>query len=187
LTFDQQISDLRSRQFVYLDDYDQSDPRHVVLTFDDAYENVYRHAFPILSRKGLPFEIFVIGDLIGDWNHFDDGEPLTRFAKLEHLLEMADAGGRIQWHTRSHRALPELTDSQVVDELTPPNDLRSHFPEPHLRWLAYPYGLHDDRSRRLARQTFTGAVAANAGSSTDRWQVRRVSVFESSRFRVFAG
>ena len=90
-----QINEMRHMKFVHLDDYDPSDPRHVVMTFDDAYENFYHHAFPILKRERIPFELFVIGDLIGEWNHFDDGEPLTRFATLDQLLEIAESDGRM--------------------------------------------------------------------------------------------
>ena len=153
-----------------------------VLTFDDAYENIYRHAYPLLKKERLPFEIFVIGGLIGDWNHFDDEEPLTRFASLDQLREMADGQGRIQWHSRTHRSLPELTDSEIEDELTIPPDLQEHFPEPHFRWLAYPYGLHDDRMVRLARRNFAGAVCVRTGDADDRWQLDRVIVDETTRF-----
>jgi peptidoglycan/xylan/chitin deacetylase (PgdA/CDA1 family) len=31
----------------------------MVLTFDDGYRNVYRHAYPVLKDMGLPFTVFV--------------------------------------------------------------------------------------------------------------------------------
>lgn len=31
----------------------------MVLTFDDGYENVYRHAYPVLAGMGMPFTVFV--------------------------------------------------------------------------------------------------------------------------------
>ena len=33
------------------------------LTFDDAYENVYEEAFPLLSKRDLPFHLFVVSEL----------------------------------------------------------------------------------------------------------------------------
>lgn len=35
------------------------------LTFDDGYRDVYEHAFPLLTRKGIPAAIFVVTDLVG--------------------------------------------------------------------------------------------------------------------------
>src|SRR3569832_860135 len=39
--------------------------RSVVITFDDGWENQYRHAFPILRRFGLTATFFVFTDPIG--------------------------------------------------------------------------------------------------------------------------
>lgn len=36
-----------------------------VVTFDDGYATVYRHAFPLLTRKGIPGGAFVVTDLMG--------------------------------------------------------------------------------------------------------------------------
>lgn len=35
------------------------------ITFDDGYGDVYRNAFPVLKRKGIPAAIFVVTDLVG--------------------------------------------------------------------------------------------------------------------------
>lgn len=37
----------------------------VVLTFDDGYQGVYDHAYPILKRKGIPAIIYVCTDYVG--------------------------------------------------------------------------------------------------------------------------
>ncbi len=35
------------------------------ITFDDGYEDVYRNAFPLLQRKGIPFAVFIVTALVG--------------------------------------------------------------------------------------------------------------------------
>lgn len=40
-------------------------PSPIVITFDDAYANVYKHAWPILKRLGIPAVLFIPSDFIG--------------------------------------------------------------------------------------------------------------------------
>jgi peptidoglycan/xylan/chitin deacetylase (PgdA/CDA1 family) len=169
------LTQLRHKDFVYLEDYNFPDTQ-VVITFDDAYENVHRHALPVLSTYGVPFEVFVIGDRIGEWNDFDAGEPLTRHMGMQHLHDIARHGGRIQWHSRSHPNLTKLDDSSIAVELSVPAELRQEFPEPHLTWFCYPEGAHDDRAVDLARKMFRGAVSVTHGRFDDRWQLNRINV-----------
>jgi peptidoglycan/xylan/chitin deacetylase (PgdA/CDA1 family) len=163
---------------VHLDDYDPTDPTHCVITFDDSYENVYRHALPILKAKRYPFEVFTNGDLIGKWNHFDTIEPLTRFCSLDQLIVMAANGGRIQWHTRSHPNLTSIDLPAALRELDVPTWLRDQFPAPHLRWLAYPYGAHTPSIVDEAKDLFSGALSVVDGSNTDRYMFNRITVSE---------
>lgn len=179
--FERQIRALQKRgfEFVYLDDHESSNKKHVVLTFDDAYENIYRHAFPYLKNKQIPFEVFIMGDLLEEWNDFDRFEMKTRFCSLEHLKEMARFGGRIQWHTRSHAQLPKLSCEEMELQLTVNPGLRSEFPPPHFQWFAYPSGMHDPHSVAQVRKKFHGALSVDDGSSTDRFQLNRVTVDEN--------
>lgn len=181
-TFARQLDELGDRTFVYLSDYDPNDDSHVVITFDDAYENVWRWAAPELRRRGLPFEVFVIGDYIGDWNDFDKHEPPTRFASLEHLQELAEAGGRIQWHTCTHPDLVPLDDERLAAELTVPDTLREALPSPHLDWFSYPSGVHDERVVDAVRSRFSGAVIVLEGTERDRWTLQRVTVDQHTSF-----
>src|SRR6516225_8802096 len=49
------------------------------VTFDDGYSDVYRHAYPILKRKGIPAGFFVVTGLV------DTGRPQL-FDRLYLLL-----------------------------------------------------------------------------------------------------
>jgi len=178
--FENQISSLYKKyEFVYLDDYDISNKSQVVLTFDDAYENIYRHAFPVLKDRNIPFEVFVIGGVLSDWNDFDGSEMKTRFCGLAHLEKMARSGGRMQWHTRTHPQLPRLNDEQMDAQLTVNSELKSKFPEPHFKWFAYPSGMHDQHSVDQVRKRFSGALSVDDGSDLDRFQLNRITVDET--------
>src|SRR3972149_637812 len=89
-----QMEQLLRYTVVPLSNYDPLNPRHVVITFDGVYENVYTYTLPILRRFGYPFELFVIGDMIGKGNEFDQPvEPPARFASVVQLKTMVKHGG----------------------------------------------------------------------------------------------
>jgi peptidoglycan/xylan/chitin deacetylase (PgdA/CDA1 family) len=172
--FRRQMAALSKMRVVHLSEYSPEDPNRCVITFDDAYENVYRHAFPILQQYNYPFELFVNGAFIGKWNNFDPSEPRTRICGMEHLLAMSEAGGRIQWHTNRHRNLTILSLLDASSEIRIPEDLRQVFQPPHLSWFAYPYGAHTPDLVRLIQRKFEGAVSVHSGSDRDRFQLNRI-------------
>jgi peptidoglycan/xylan/chitin deacetylase (PgdA/CDA1 family) len=176
--FARQIEALSARQVVSLSEYSPTASNQCVITFDDAYENIYRHAFPILKEKNYPFEVFVNGNLLGGWNRIDSSEPLTRYCEIEQLHEMARAGGRIQWHTNSHRNLTTISLTDAASEISVPEKLRREFPAPHLRWFAYPYGAHTPAIVNLVEQKFDGAVSVCDGSDLNRFQLNRIVATE---------
>lgn len=179
-TFRRHMAALSKLRVVHLSEYGPQDPHQVVITFDDAYENVYRHAFPVLQEHGYPFEIFINGGLIGKWNTFDSSEPRTRFCGTEQLQEMAAAGGRIQWHTARHRDLTVVDCDEAVSEVRVPEDLRQRFAPPHLSWFAYPYGAHSPAVVDVVKRYFEGAVSVLGGSDSDRFQLNRMVVREDT-------
>jgi len=178
--FEQQLRALLEKfQFVFLDDYVIGTTDQVVVTFDDGYENVFRHAYPILKKYGIPFELFINAGLLGQWNDFDPNEMKTRFCTHEHLLEMAASLGRIQWHTWEHTQLHQLEYQEVERALTISQGLRIQFPAPHFDWFAYPSDVHDALSVKMVRSRFRGALTVVSGSSHDQHLLNRVPVFET--------
>ncbi len=177
-----QMLDLQNKKVVYLDEYDPLDPSHCVITFDGIYENVWKFGVPILKHFEYPFELFIVGDLIGKGNEFDTGEPPAQFAGLETLHKIVAAGGRIQWHTWSHSV---LTGAQLPEayqrEFSVPEQLKAICPDGY-KWLAYPHGLRDDVLRDEAKKYFTGALACDDGSPGEQYDLPRTTVVESTRF-----
>lgn len=180
-SFYRQMSDLRSKKVVYLDDYDPADENQVVITFDGVYKEIWKYAVPILRHFGYPFELFVIGGTIGKDNAFDTVEPLTEFADLETLKKMVTAGGRLQWHSWSHARLAGTTDLNIFEkELTVPAELQQLDPQ-CFKWYAYPHGERDDLYRSQVTSRFIGALACDDGNDADRYDLNRLTVYENTR------
>jgi peptidoglycan/xylan/chitin deacetylase (PgdA/CDA1 family)/glycosyltransferase involved in cell wall biosynthesis len=128
-------------------------PRSVVLTMDDGYADNVRLAVPVLRRYGFPATVFVVSGRIGGSNQWSGrselaGRALASRADLRQLLE---AGVAIGAHTRTHPALPMLSDAAARDEIEGSRrDLERELGVP-VEIFAYPFGAHDDRIRALAR------------------------------------
>lgn len=79
--------------------------RLAAVTFDDGYRDVYENAWPLLKRKGIPFAVFVVTDLIGT-SHLPIHDRLYLF------LERALAGGGS--HSRNLAALLREVDVDLL-------------------------------------------------------------------------
>lgn len=162
-TFYRQLVQLSGKKVVYLDDYNPEDPDHVVITFDGIYKNILRYAAPILKKFNYPFELFVTSDYIGKSNKFDGVEPPCDFASESELKELMEMGGRLQWHTKTHRDITKLSDKEVEKEVTTPERLKKLDPN-GFRWFAYAYGSYDERSQALVKKLYAGGLACDNGS-----------------------
>lgn len=180
--FYRQMHDLYPKKVVYLDDYDPKDKNQVVITFDGVYENIVKFAAPILDKFGYPFELFVSGDHIGRENGFDVTESLAKFASLEDLKYLVGMGGRLQWHTKSHRDMTLLeTPGDIRAELSVPESLVRLSPN-GFKWFAYPHGNYDQRVVDEVKRQFAGAVSCQQGDDGDNYRLRRRTVINNSRF-----
>ena len=135
--------------------------RTVAITFDDAYRSVFELAFPILSRGGFRGTVFVPSAFADTespmaWpgiDHWLGGphEAELRPMSWDQLRRLAEAGWEIGSHTRTHPRLTQLDDESVARELAGSRrDCERGLGRP-CRSLAYPYGDHDERIVRAAR------------------------------------
>lgn len=117
-------------------------PRPVVFTFDDAYANVFEHAYPILSQRGWPATTFVVTHELGGVNRWDlpRGIPASPLMDRPQLRALSAAGWEIGAHSRSHPRLTELPAERCAEEVAGSRaDLEALLGRPVTSWC-YPYG-----------------------------------------------
>lgn len=143
-------------------------PRSVVITFDDGYETVFRHAFPLLRQHGFPATLFVYTDFVGT----GDGLGWSQ------LAEMARSGlVDIQAHSKTHRNLiersPGETDERyrqaVATELRAPREMlerRLSAANVQVRHFAYPFGDANELVLdAMTHQRYELGVTVNPGGN----------------------
>ncbi len=77
------------------------------VSFDDGYADVYRHAYPVLKRKGIPSANFVVTDLIG-----------TRRLQLHDELYLLLSLTLSQWQPKHRRNMQEFNQSLQMNAVT---------------------------------------------------------------------
>ena len=164
-------------------------PRAVIITFDDGYESVHRHAFPVLKKYGLPATAFVYTDFLGG------GDALT-WPQLQDL--QASGLVDVQSHSKSHRNLIERRPGETDDRYRANIDSEMRVPREVLerrlaplkvRHLAYPFGdANDIVLDSAARHGIELAATVAPGGNPFYAQpllLRRTMIFGDMNLEVF--
>jgi peptidoglycan/xylan/chitin deacetylase (PgdA/CDA1 family) len=167
----------------------------LVVTFDDAYASVLEVAFPILSSLELPATVFVVTDFADGglplaWpgiDHWRGGahERELRGLGWDELRQLADNGWEIGSHTRTHRRLTQLGDSELARELRDSREACEQALVRPCRSLAYPYGDFDARVLAAARAAGYSAAAIEGLARPRELAWPRVGVYRKNSMRQF--
>jgi peptidoglycan/xylan/chitin deacetylase (PgdA/CDA1 family) len=147
--------------------------RSFVITFDDAWLDVYVHAFPVLKKFGHKFIVFVVSD----WTDAASKSPLPAAGPSEfpthkaaeklvvgerarevicswqHLREMQASGlGSIENHTAAHLKAATLADEALRESLVRCQSAIKENLGRNSRQVCWPYGSHTAANLAVARQ-----------------------------------
>lgn len=158
-------------------------PGTVAITFDDGFENLARHAFPVLGKLRIPATVFVVSQYAGlrsDWPTQPSGrvplQPLLGWNELRSLPPGVTVGA----HTATHPHLAALPARECEREMRECSRTIADQLGYEPLSLAYPYGSVSrpvvataSRYFRLAVGTRFEFVAPNHG----RFDLPRLDMF----------
>jgi len=126
----------------------------LVVTFDDGYAGLARHAFPVLADHGFRALVFVITDYVGRENGWDVQYGWRRFAHLDwdELARWSERGIEVHSHGATHARLTWLPPSQAEEELVRSRDAIAARLGAAPVAVSYPFGAADAGVRALARR-----------------------------------
>jgi peptidoglycan/xylan/chitin deacetylase (PgdA/CDA1 family)/SAM-dependent methyltransferase len=114
--------------------------RAIAITFDDAYEDFFTTAWPILRAHGLAATLFVPVGFIGGRAEWDgDHGDAAKLMTWEQLGSVAQDGVEIASHGVSHRRLPTLGVAEFADELVASRDALQSRLGVEVAGFSYPY------------------------------------------------
>ena len=162
-------------------------PRPVLITFDDGYEGVHRHALPVLAKHGFAATLFVsTGWLRGA---YDTGGALDTMLDWDQVRELAAAEVEIGGHSHTHPQLDQLDDDRLRSELIICKEIVSDQLGAAPASFAYPYGYSSRRVREAVRETgYAQALAVGNALARRRqgpYALQRVTVRRSTGVEEF--
>ncbi|MEU0525643.1 polysaccharide deacetylase family protein [Streptomyces niveus] len=162
--------------------------RPVLITFDDGYEGVHRHALPVLAQHGFAATLFVsTGWLRGP---YDTGGALDTMLDWDQVRQLAAAGVEIGGHSHTHPQLDQLDDRRLGHEAARCREIVAAELGAAPVSFAYPYGYSTRRVRRAVRAAgFEQSLAVgNALARRDQgpYALKRVTVRRSTSIGEFA-
>lgn len=129
--------------------------RAAVITFDDGYENNWRHALPLLRRHGFTATFFVTTGWIGEKS--PQGHAVMN---EDQLRELADSGMTVGSHTVSHPWLARIPLHEARRELEESKARLEAITGAAVRWLCYPSGSFNPAIEDIARELgYAGACS----------------------------
>lgn len=102
-----------------------------LITFDDAYDDVYEYALPILRENNIPFIVFVCTGLI-DKEGFLSQKMLVKLSM--------DPLCTIGAHSLSHSFFRKMNNEQSKYELKHSKEILEQVIKKKVDYFAYPYG-----------------------------------------------
>ncbi|MFE9997927.1 polysaccharide deacetylase family protein [Streptomyces avermitilis] len=161
--------------------------RPVLITFDDGYEGVHRHALPVLAEHGFASTLFVSTGWIR--GAYDTGGGLDTMLDWDQVRELADAQVEIGGHSHTHPQLDEIDDDALRFELLRCKEIVAHELGTRPVSFAYPYGYSSRRVREAVREAGFGQSLAVGNALARRRQgpyaLRRVTVRRSTGVEEF--
>ncbi len=131
--------------------------RTVAITIDDAYQSVYREAWPRLKAAGLPFTLFVATDPVDD--------NLPGFMSWDQIREIAAAGATIGSQSASHLHMPANSPGTNTRDLAKSNARFVAELGKTPEFFAYPYGEAGLAVTKVVRDAgFVAAFGQHSGT-----------------------
>ncbi|AYN43919.1 polysaccharide deacetylase family protein [Streptomyces dangxiongensis] len=152
--------------------------RPVLITFDDGYEGVHRHALPVLARHGFPATVFVsTGWLRGVHDTGCGPDTMLDWPQVRQLVAV---GAEIGGHSHTHPQLDQLPDDVLRAELDRCTRIvTDELGAPPVSF-AYPYGYSSRRVRQAVHAAgYAQALAVGNALARRRqgpYALRRVTV-----------
>lgn len=169
--------------------------RQVIVTFDDGFANIFKHAIPVILRYNIKSIVFIttgfIEGKVSFASLFAQGLNL-RSLTWEDLLKMADAGIEIGSHTVTHPNLAKLDSEAALKEIRHSKKIIEERIGRAVKYFAYPFGSRNSFNNKVKNlvqdsgyeMAYTNIMGFNDNAS-DPYELRRIRIYSNDNILRF--
>jgi peptidoglycan/xylan/chitin deacetylase (PgdA/CDA1 family) len=183
--FDRQLGSLRAADYKSgslgrLKNASSSAGREVIITFDDAFENVLNHGLEALRRHNFAAIQFVVAGRLGQTNDWDvaKGDVGEKLMDESQVREWLAAGHKIGSHSMTHRNLRHLNVHELRTEVSDSKKALEDKFGRAIEHFCYPYGSYNVAVRDVVAEAgYQTASTVKFGvntSATSAFELRRI-------------
>ena len=124
----------------------------VIITFDDGYESVYLHAYPIMQKYSIPGVVYLLTDFIGLENTWEAFKIQRGFRHLdkEQILALAASGWEIGSHGLDHKYSRFLSSDRILRTMTQSRSVLENITGQKIISYCFPYGRSRKREQDIS-------------------------------------
>jgi peptidoglycan/xylan/chitin deacetylase (PgdA/CDA1 family) len=177
-------------------------PRSIVITFDDADESVYKHAYPVLKKHGLRATVFVVTARVGttwngirclDWDRLREMQRSGVFDIESHTHDLHYKVGErddarpvfvAASESPSARGVGARWDDALFDDLNSSRVTIERQIGRSPRYLAWPYGFGNPAVDQVAVDAGFMRTCSLRGRPTRRIAGERFVLSDTERFEI---
>jgi peptidoglycan/xylan/chitin deacetylase (PgdA/CDA1 family) len=138
----------------------QTEEKLIVITFDDARQGVWKHAFPLLRELGFTATVYIVPTWV-DGKNVPPLENYSNFMTWGQLEQLHNAGWTIGSHSYSHQDL--VKTSHLSGELEHADRRIKELLGVDVRHFSYPYGIFSAKVVEAVTKRYTTAVSIQKG------------------------
>lgn len=163
----------------------------VGITFDDGYQNNLSHALPVLVRQGFSSTCYVVSNLLGKTNVWDQDIGIAQVPLMtaDELRQWVAGGQEVGSHTQNHARLLQCDASTALAEMTQDRAALEGLLGVPVQHFCYPYGEyapeHVTMAQQAGFQTVTTTQRGRSAVQSDLLELPRVPVLRSTSLPVF--
>lgn len=171
-------------EFIYITDLEKiyGYTKPIALTFDDGWEDVYIHMFPIAKEKNIKYSMYIIKDMVGKPGYCNE----------EQIKEMIESGFcEIESHTVTHPYLSKLSYDKQEYELIEAKKYLKEVYNINSKVICYPYGDYNNNTIQISKDNgylyglkMNGGVY-NTSIHTDKYEIPRIYANRSMNIEDF--